>query len=338
MKSLPQSKINEILFLLDHGLSATRIASEAVVGIATVSRIRKKYRPNIPIPPPGRPSLLTEHDIRHACHLITSGRADTAVEVTQELRDITNKPLSTETVRRALRSAGFKATVKKKKPRLTKKQRKDRLDFAVAHQFWTPDDWKCIVWSDEAKINRFQSDGRSWTWKPKGQGLIDREVTETLKFGGGRIMIWGCMLWEGKGDMCKIDSTMDKDLYVEILEENLMGTLKDYGKTPATVIFMHDNDPKHTSHKARDWLKDHGFTVLLWPANSPDLNPIEHLWNYIKRKLKEYPEPPKGILELWERVQDEWNKIPAEECKNLIRSMSSRMEAVIRAKGGHIKY
>ena len=89
---------------------------------------------------------------------------------------------------------------------------------------------------------------------------------------------------------------------------------------------------------ASNWLEDHGFTVMDWPPQSPDLNPIEHLWEHLKKRLKEYENPPKGILELWERVEKEWEAISTETCQNLIASMPRRMEAVIKAKGGYIKY
>lgn len=338
MKALSQHKVDRILHLLDHGASAKSIARITWTSIGSVSHIRQTLRPELPVSAGGRPHSLSSQNVRYGVRLITSGQADTAVEVAHILRDITNKPLSDQTVRNYLRKEGLRAVVKKKKPLLSRKQATDRLDFAIAHRDWTIDDWKRVVWSDETKINRLQSDGRAWTWKPKGKGLIDREITETLKFGGGHIMLWGCMLWEGKGDMCQIDGKMDADLYVQILEDNLMASLKDYRKTPAIVIFQQDNDPKHTYKKAKKWLKDHGFDVLLWPANSPDLNPIEHLWNYIKDRLKEYPEAPRGMLELWERVQEIWDRIPSKVCQDLIASMPRRMEAVIRAKGKHTKY
>src|SRR3979490_2516395 len=68
------------------------------------------------------------------------------------------------------------------------------------------------------------------------------------------------------------------------------------------------------------------------------LNPIEHFWEHIKRRLGEYETPPGGMLELWERVEAEWDNKPAEVCQNLIKSMPRRIEAVLKAKGGYTKY
>ena len=77
------------------------------------------------------------------------------------------------------------------------------------------------------------------------------------------------------------------------------------------------------------------FKLLHWPAQSPDLNPIEHLWEHLKRRLGEYEHPPKGVLELWEHVEKEWKGIGASVCQNLIESMPRRVNAVIKAKGGY---
>ena len=75
-----------------------------------------------------------------------------------------------------------------------------------------------------------------------------------------------------------------------------------------------------------------------WPAQSPDLNPIEHLWGCFKRRLTEHENPSNGIYELWERVQVKWDRILVEECQKLIESMPRRVQAVLKAKGGYIKY
>ena len=77
---------------------------------------------------------------------------------------------------------------------------------------------------------------------------------------------------------------------------------------------------------------------MVWPAQSPDLNSIKHVWLHLKRKLANYEEPPKGIEKLWRRTQEEWNKISAEICQGFIESLPRRVEAVLKAKGGYIKY
>jgi acid phosphatase class B len=77
---------------------------------------------------------------------------------------------------------------------------------------------------------------------------------------------------------------------------------------------------------------------MKWPTQSPDLNPIEHLWWYFRKELDEYEIPPSSQHQLWERYETEWEKIPKEVCQNLIESMPRRVEAVLRVKGGHTKY
>ena len=54
---------------------------------------------------------------------------------------------------------------------------------------------------------------------------------------------------------------------------------------------------------------------MSWPAQSPDLNPIEHHWDHLKRRLGEYENAPGGMQELWERVEVEWDKIGADTCQ-----------------------
>ena len=133
--------------------------------------------------------------------------------------------------------------------------------------------------------------------------------------------------------MCKLEGTMVKETYQGILEDELMQTIDYYGMDPKKIIFQHDNDPKHKSKLVQNWLSEQEFDVLIWPAQSPDLNPIEHLWAWLKIRLNQYERAPSGMIELWERVQEEWNKFGVNECRRLIETMPSRVEAVLASKG-----
>ena len=338
MKSLSTFQINQIISFLDLGQSTGQISESTGVHRSTISRIHSKLCPNLPKSSGGCPTSITPTDMRHAIHLIGTGKAENAVQVTKTLQDVKNHAISPQTVHCHLKKAGMKAVVKKKHSRLTSAHKRARLDFAESHQHWTVEDWKQVIWSDETKINRIGSDGKRWAWKKAGEGLSDRLVQETVKFGGGSLMMWGCMTWEGVGMACKIDGRMDTNLYLQIMEDELQATLEYFDKTPDDIVFQQDNDPKHTSKRAKEWFAEHGFEVMVWPAQSPDLNPIEHLWFLLKRKLAGYPEQAKGITELWERVQAEWEKIEVGECQRLIESMPRRVQEVIKAKGGYTSY
>jgi transposase len=338
MRSISSAQKENILSLASNGYPTRQIASRTGVGKSTVSRVLQEHLPNQQTPSAGRPSRLSPTDKHAVLAQITSGKATNAVQATNHINSTIAHPVSVQTIRNILKENSFKAVVKKKKPLLTAVHRKKRLAFAMKYREWTVEDWKRVIWSDETKINRIGSDGRQWVWKKAGEGLISREISQTVKFGGGNIMVWGCMGWEGVGQLAEVEGRMDADQYVSILEDHLLPSLENSGVAAKDVIFQQDNDPKHTSKTASQWFEDNKITVLDWAPQSPDINPIEHLWEHIKSKLQEYPRMAKGVWELWERIEEVWSNIEPEVCQNLIGSMPRRLEAVIKAKGGHTKY
>ena len=182
-----------------------------------------------------------------------------------------------ETVRRALCRGGLQSQVKQKKPRLSIKNVKAHLDFARAHLDWTIDDWSRIIFSNESKINRFCSDGISWCWSHDPHELSTCTIIETVKHGGGRIMIWGNMTSHGLRLVYKIEGHLNQHRYHQILEQTIDGTIRKYNLDATEVIFQQDNASIHTTKMMQEWFSTQSFSFLTWPAQSLDLNPIEHL-------------------------------------------------------------
>ncbi len=338
MRSISLDVKQNILSMLGHGFTTRQVAVQCRVSQSTVQRLRVKHHPRAETSRGGRPKKLTLQDKRSCVRAVTSGRLATASAASKRLREETGIEVSDATVRRALQEAGLKASEKKKKPKLSANNIKARLEFARSHRHWTVEDWKRVIWSDETKINRFCSDGRSWCWVRDGERLQLRNVKQTVKHGGGSLMIWGCMTARGPGYICKIEGTMDQYLYKQILEEDLYETIKEYEIDVNYTIFQHDNDPKHKARSVQKWLDEQPFEVMKWPPQSPDLNPIENLWADLKRRLNQYETPPGGMVELWDRIQSQFYKITEDDCKNLFESMPRRIEAVLKAKGKWTDY
>ena len=147
-------------------------------------------------------------------------------------------------------------------------------------------------------------------------------------------MVWACFSSNGVGNIVFINEKMDSLVYVRILRENMNDSARKMGLSE--FVFQQDNDPKHTSKISKEFFQRNGIKLLEWPAQSPDLNPIERLWAYMKRKLKECP--PKNIKELRATLLKIWNEIPKSVCEKLVGSFSNRIEEVIRMNGCLTRY
>ncbi|KAG0776883.1 hypothetical protein G6F16_013660 [Rhizopus arrhizus] len=195
----------------------------------------------------GRPSLISQRMVSYIRRLVTLGRKNNAVEIQKALKEEFGMSVSDSTVRRVLKKAGFIAFVKPQKPLLRSQNIMKRLQWAKSHQHWTVDDWKRVIFSDETKINRFASDGKAYTWKLPHEELNSRHVQQTVKHGGGNIMVWSSITWEGVGWIVDVGHRMNSEAYLEVLKDDLLKTMESYGLDSSKIVFQQDNDPKHTS-------------------------------------------------------------------------------------------
>lgn len=342
VKALPQDVQNNIRSLLQAGHSYSTIMKR-VPGVkkSTIGDYKKKFFPNMQSQAPGRKSPISVSTRNYVRKQLVLGSMKTGKDVHRYLADI-GCNIGYSACLKMLKSMGFQSGIKKKKPLLKPQHKKQRLAWAKAHQHWTSDDWRRMVFSDETKINVWGSDGVKYYWKRPHDPLQFHHLDLTVKHGNGSLMMWGCITYDGPGYACQIfDGTMKKEDYIHILQTTLKDTLEWYGYDLESIYFQQDKDPKHTAKATKQWFKDNNFDAdwtYSWPPQSPDLNPIEHIWHHLKLKLSGYPTRAKGIHDLWERVEEQWATFTKEDCRRYIDSMPARIKAVIKAKGGYTKY
>ena len=126
---------------------------------------------------------------------------------------------------------------------------------------------------------------------------------------------------------------MNFKMYCEILQQSIIPSFQKLG---SRTVFQHDNDPKHTSKTTIALLKRLRVKVMDWPSMYPDLNPIEHFWEILKRKVEVCE--VSNICQLRDVVMEEWKSIPVATCEALVNSMPRRVKAVLDNDGGHTKY
>ena len=307
------------------------------VALGSITRLKKhegRYGNLKNLPRSGRPKSTSLSDEKHIVSLIDREKARNAADL---CRNYYNH-LSVSTIQRVFKRGGLHAYRPRKVPHLNKFQRRVRRFWAKGFLDWDFNVWRLHIFSDESKFNLVHSDGRDFVWRRKGEAYNPKYTIRTKKFGGGKVMVWGCITPSGVGQLHRITGIMNADVYVQILTKSLLGTLRSYGLNSRRVIFQQDNDPKHTSKKARQWFAKNGFILLPWPAQSPDLNPIENLWDYVARRVAKRDVQPGTEDQLWEALQEEWYRINPGLVRRLYEGMPKRLAMVIRRKGWNIPY
>lgn len=257
-----------------------------------------------------------------------------AVDIKREMNITHGVKLSQSTIQRRLRAEGLLGRRPAKKPLVSLKNRLARVAFAKKHQHWTSAEWRKVVFSDESSFLSFGSDGISYVRRPESERFNPRYQLATVKHGGGKVMVWGCFSLDGVGPLVCIRGTMDRYVYKDILETHMLPHARRV--MGRGWIFQQDNDPKHTSAFVSDWFHQRRVNLLEWPSQSPDLNPIEHLWEELGRKC--HGLKASNMDQKFAQLEQKWTEITPACIQKLIDSMPSRCEAVIKSRGYPTKY
>lgn len=304
----------------------------------TIERYRKTGTVT-PVPRAGRPQILSDRDKRHLERIIRSNRQQTTRQVHNNFVESSGTAVSVSTIKRALYDAGYNSRVAARKPLISPKNQRDRLRWCRNRKTWDDEDWKKVIWSDESRFTLFQNDGRTRVWRLQKERYDIECIVPTVKHGGGGVMVWGCFTWDSLGPLIRIEGTINSHRYIEeVLKPHLVPFIESFGEESWDYTFQQDNASIHTSKMTTTFFEKSDITVMKWPGQSPDLNPIEHLWDELERRIRKRQPPPKNERELALFLQDEWEKIPENIYQKLILSMNNRIKAVLKANGYATSY
>ena len=169
VKQLKSSIVNEIISLTATGLSGREVAKRLGISQSCVSRTLKRTANTREISKKGRPRLLDRADEKYICRMASTGKASTAREITQNLRDYSSIVVSQNTVLRCLRRNQIRSTFKKKKPLLNRTNKGQRRNFEKKYRNSPTSIWDSVIWSDETKICLISPDGRDRTFRKAGE-------------------------------------------------------------------------------------------------------------------------------------------------------------------------
>ena len=344
---------NQIVGMRRAKMTFEAIGGEFNLNKDTVAKIYKRWEERKTCenaPRSGRPTILDKHDVRRIRTHITTNR-ETRRQALGEIINAVNVPISTDTLHSTIvNKIGLNRHVERKQCFLSPEHMKARLAFAKQHIDWGTEEWRRCSFTDEMTLQTDSNQGRKYVWRFEGEEYHKDCIRGTVISGFRSIKVWGAMRYgklsklvifpereEGSGRLTALDYRdiiMDGEMFDFWIEG-----MEDVGY----LVMMEDGAPQHQGAAAvrRAQLEKDGWVgwgPKTWPANSPDLNPIENLWHILKVNIRKRKHQPRTREELIEAVLEEWEKLDMEIVNNLIDSMPRRMRAVIKAKGGPIGY
>ncbi|GFU59615.1 transposable element Tcb2 transposase [Trichonephila clavipes] len=232
----------------------------------------------------------------------------TAQQVANQFLAASGKQISRKTVARRLRGGGLYASRPVVCVPLTRQHRTARLQWCREHRNWTEQDWACVLFSDESRFSLSSDCRRQLISRESGTAYRPENIQEKDRYPTCSIMVWAGIMINGHTRLHVVaNGTMTGQRYIDEVLLN-------------------------------DCLDSEGIQRLVRPARSPDLNPIENVWNALGKQVAGRNYPPTNKNTLIRALTEEWDKLPQQLLDNVVQSMVRRVECCITLHGGHIPY
>lgn len=328
-----------IIALHQQNWSNHRISASLGIPRTSVIRIVQRFQETGGVnrrPGSGRHRVTDEREDRYLANFVRRNRNITVTAVRTHFRRTYGRFISRPTIRRRLAGANLRSRRPLRVPRLTRAHRAVRLAWGRIHRNWLLPQWRNVLFSDESRFGLTSDSRRVRVWREPGHAARLAFLQEVVPYQGGTVMFWGGIMHGYRTPLIHIPETLTGNIYLEnVIRPIVLPRSEEFGPN---FIFMDDNARPHRTRRIQHVLAEANVQRMNWPAQSPDMNPIEHMWDMLSEAILRRPNPPITLQELIVAVLEEWNNIPQEQIDNLIRSMPRRVNQCIENRGGHTEY
>ncbi|GFT80821.1 transposable element Tcb1 transposase [Trichonephila clavipes] len=271
-------------------------------------------------------------------YIVLSAKRDrrtTAQQVANQFLAVSGKQISRKTVARRLRGRGLYARRPVVCVPLTRQHRTVRLQLCREHHNWTEQDWACVLFSDESRFSLSSDCRRQLIWRESGTAYRPENIQEKDQYPTCSIMVWAGIMINGRTRLHVVaNGTIHR-----YIDEVLLPHVRLFrGAVGDKFVFMDDNATCHRTLAVQDCLDSEGIQLLVWPARSPDLNPIGNVGDALGRQVAGRNCYPTNKNTLIRTLTEEWDKLPQQLLDNVLQSMVRRVKCCFTFHGGHIPY
>ncbi|UYV78490.1 hypothetical protein LAZ67_16001724, partial [Cordylochernes scorpioides] len=310
------------------GWSIRQIAADTHLGASTVHRLWRRWleQGNVAIyRNVGATRVTSARMDRRILRQAEAAPQSTCTAILQHVQDTLDHSISTRTISRRLFANGLHSCRPLRRLPLTPPNRRQRLKWCRARSTWMTE-WHRVVFSDESRFCLSSDSRRVRVWRRRGERSNPAAIVERPTVRQRGIMVWGAIAYDSRSPLLRIRGTMTAQRYVD---DVLRPVTLPYLQGVPNALYQQDNARPHTARISQQALQD--VQMLPWPPYSPDLSPIEHVWDIIGRRLHALPQP-RSEDELWQMVEREWRAIPQDAIRTLIDSLPRRVAACIAVR------
>ncbi|KFM73017.1 Transposable element Tcb2 transposase, partial [Stegodyphus mimosarum] len=206
--------------------------------------------------------------------------------------------------------------------------RRHRLKWCREHKNWTTDQWSRVLFTDESRFSTRSECQHVLIWREVGIRFYPSNIKKKHRNGGPGVLVWGGIMLNGRTELHVFDrGSVTGDRYCE---EVLLPHVRLFrGVFGPDLIFMDDKARPHRTVAVKELLESADITRMDWSAYSPDLNPVEHVWDALGRRIAARLHPPENTQQLKQMLIEEWALLPQEMLHQMVLSMGRRGEATI---------